>query len=177
MATVPPFTPGDALQQTDLQFLLTPPQSFTYQATPQAALANNVSTAVTWDTGAGAGISYDTDPTSWAAGSPTRVTLNTSGKWLFLVRMLWVANATSMRQIDLRKNSGGSGTGGTRIGIDIHQASASGSTTNGIAVEFPGLVAGDYVEVFALQVSGGALAFLSSNFPGAVGITATWQGV
>jgi hypothetical protein len=175
MATIPTFVDGTAVHATSLNFLLAKPQSFTYQATPQAALANNTSTAVTWDTGGGAGSSVDTDPTSWSAGNPSRVVFNTPGTWLVGVTVLWAANATSQRQLDLRKNSGGGATAGTRVGIDIRQASAAGSTSNQVTQMLTGIVVGDYVEAFALQLSGGALAFISSNFIGACSLWAIWQ--
>jgi len=169
VATVPSFQPGTALQQSDLLFLLTPPQGFVYQQTAQT-FTTGVGAAVLWDT-----LGYDTDPTMWSSG--TRLTLNTPGKWLIISSVVWVANATGPRQLDLRKNAGGSPTGGSRLVIDIRQATSSGAVSNTCAVMQSGFVAGDYIEAFASQTSGGNLNTLSTAGVGAVGLWARWIGV
>lgn len=174
MATVPTFTDGAVLHASSLNYLLNPPASFTYAASAQT-LTTGVSTVLNWDTGEGTGSSYDTDPVMWTVSAPSRITFNTPGKWRVTVNVLWVANATGNRQIDLRKNAGGSGAAGTRLLVDIIAAPSAGSATNNFTVVIPGIVAGDYIEAFGSQGSGGNLATLATNHVGAVGIWCRWE--
>ena len=67
-------------------------------------------------------------------------------------------NATGIRRIQIRKNAAGSASGGTLIGtIHIPTVTTSGVTTTVMYSRDAYLTAGDYVEVFVLQNSGGSL--------------------
>ncbi len=169
MATVPSFSDGGILHAADLNFLETPPQGGVNQATPQAALATGVTTVVTWDT-----LAFDTDTVMWSSGS--RLQLNTGGKWLFTASLRWASNATGYRFIDLRKNAAGSGAGGSSIANDTRPAVSGNITAQVLSIEWPGFIAGDYVELFGFQTSGGSLAFAAGAVWGAVVLTARWMG-
>jgi hypothetical protein len=67
-------------------------------------------------------------------------------------------NATGIRRIQIRKNAAGSATGGTLIGqTHIPTVTTSAVTTTVMYARDAYLTAGDYVEVFVLQNSGGSL--------------------
>jgi hypothetical protein len=67
-------------------------------------------------------------------------------------------NATGVRRIQVRKNAAGSATGGTLIGTThIPALTTSGAATTVVYGRDAYLTAGDYVEVFVLQNSGGSL--------------------
>jgi hypothetical protein len=168
VATVPSFTDGAVLHASDLQFLETPPQGGVYQATPQSFTTSTV-TAVVWDT-----LWYDDDTTMWSSGSTLQ--LNTSGTWKFTVNVRWAVNTSGVRYLDLRKNSAGSGSGGVSLALDTRNATSPNLTAHGLTCTAPGLVAGDYVELFAFQSSGGNLAFLTGSIAGCASLAGQWIG-
>lgn len=169
MATIPTWVDGTVLHASTLNYLLNTPKGGVNQATPQAALTTSVTTVVTWDT-----LAADTDPTMWTSGS--RLTLNTPGTWLFTVNLRWTSNATGYRFADLRKNAAGSGAGGSSVGAIVVPAVNGNATVLSLAIEWPGFIAGDYVELFAFQNSGGNLAFNSGALYGCAVLFASWQG-
>jgi hypothetical protein len=164
VATVPTFPPGDALQQSDLLFLLDQPGGGVYQATPQAALTSSVTTVITWDT-----LWWQNDPTVWASGS--RLTVNTPGRYLIVANLRWTSNSTGYRFIDIRKNAGGSGSGGSAVSTDVRPAVNGNATTHSASVILPGLVAGDYLELFGFQSSGGGLQFNTGSLWGCASLS------
>jgi hypothetical protein len=171
LATPPSFNDGGVLHAADLSFLESGPQCAVYQSTPQAALATATATLITFDTGL-----FDLDPTMWVIGTPSHIQFNTAGKWLVVASLRWATNATGYRVANIRKNSGGSASGGTYVGSDQRTAITGGSTSNLAIAVLTGINAGDYVEVFGQQASGGALALDSAGFVGAVGVYAKWLG-
>jgi len=168
MATVPSFTDGGVLHASDLQFLETPPQGGVYQASAQT-FTTAVVAAITWDTSW-----YDDDPTMWSSGSILQ--LNTPGTWKFSLNVRWTLNGTGVRYLDLRKNSAGSSSGGVSLALDTRNATNPNLTAHGLSVTVPGFVAGDYVEAFAYQSSGGNLAFTSGSIAGYANLSALWVG-
>jgi hypothetical protein len=88
----------------------------------------------------------------------SRVYVRTSGKYEIAAQVYFAANATGVRTGSVRLNAAGSGTGGTAL----VQTSQSALSTGGTALVFPvveaALVAGDYLELFGFQNSGGNLA-------------------
>lgn len=171
MAVIPSFTDGNPPHDSDFNFLLSKPTGGAYQTTPQAALVTGTSTLITFDT-----LWYDKDTPMWSAGVGSQLNFNTAGNWLVGAALLWNSNATGTRQLDIRKNSAGLSTGGIRVGVDLRNATSSGNVTNSLAVPLVGVVAGDYVQVFGSQNSGGNLALVSNNYVGAVGVWALWMG-
>lgn len=172
MATIPTFQDGGVLHGSDLAFLETPPQCGVYQITAQTFAVSGTSYLMSWDT-----LGYDTDATMWTAGVPSHITFNTPGKWRVKAQLMWLANTTGIRQVDIRKNSAASPTGGARVGLGFMQASSTASqvTVCQAEVMLYGIVAGDYIEIFGSQTSGGSLA-LYNNYTGALAVWCKWEG-
>lgn len=133
--------------------LLNLPRVKAYQGTtPTTAGTSGTAQLILWDTE-----QYDTDSMHSTSVNTSRITIATSGMYDIKTSLYWVANATGYRQIEIRKNSGGSAAGGTQIAQFRAATSPTSSAWVGGDVDEP-LVAGDYLECFATQTSGGSLA-------------------
>jgi hypothetical protein len=110
----------------------------------------------------------------WSSGSILQ--LNTPGTWKFSLNVRWTLNGTGVRYLDLRKNSAGSSSGGVSLALDTRNATNPNLTAHGLSVTVPGFEAGDYVEAFAYQSSGGNLAFTSGSIAGYANLSALWVG-
>ena len=120
----------------DLIFLSNPPRAKVHKVAAQT-LANNTLTSLTFVTE-----DYDTDTIHSNASNTERLTATTAGLYVVTASVFFDANATGYREIRLYKN----GSGSTWL---------NGALTTGLA-------ATDYVEVYALQTSGGNLDVLGS---------------
>lgn len=100
---------------------------------------------------------YDTDTMHSLVSNTSRVVANTPGLYDVKVIVSFVANATGYRAVDLRKNAAGASGGGTdivQVNIASFQAVAPTVVAFGFEVQ---LALNDYLELFAVQNSGGAL--------------------
>jgi hypothetical protein len=134
-----------------LNYLLAPPLVDLSQNVAQS-LPNNSLTAVAWDTEG-----YDSDGTHSTVTNTTRITFITPGWYQYDGAITFDANTTGYRLAAAYKNAVTYKTGG-RLPPSSSQTSipVSGSMS---------VVAGDYLEIYALQSSGGALnTFTSNNF-------------
>jgi hypothetical protein len=99
----------------------------------------------------------------WVTGNPTRLTCKTAGVYELGGNILFAANATGQRQLNIARN--GSWSFGELLARNLFQAVSSVGV--GTAVVTTGvfrLSVGDYVELLAFQSSGGALAAVSADF-------------
>jgi len=97
--------------------------------------------------------------TSWLSNN-ARLTVPSGLGGLYSIRasVTFPTNSTGVRRIQVRKNAGGSATGGTLIGTThIPALTTSGAATTVVYGRDAYLSASDYVEVFVLQNSGGSL--------------------
>ena len=121
------------------------------------SIANGGSPSViSWD-----GEAWDTQSVHSTGTSPSRISILNTGKGQVSGHIKYAANATGSRGVMIRKNSAGSSAGGTLLHEILLQAVATG----GHATSVPYIVedsftAGDYVEVFAYQNSGGSLGLV-----------------
>ncbi|HKZ40525.1 MAG TPA: hypothetical protein VJ044_06150 [Candidatus Hodarchaeales archaeon] len=120
--------------------------------TTNQSIPTNVSTAITfdvarWDTGG-----------FFVLGSPTRLTVNQSGKYWVFGSVAWDQNATGLRDIFFQVN------GSTVIVANAEQAVTAALFGNvqqaGALWDF---VVGDYVELFVLQTAGVAINVTTQN--------------
>lgn len=116
------------------------------------SLANGTTTVIPlqtelWDT---TGTMHD------STANTSRLVAPIDGRYLILANLGFVQNAAGRRICQVRLNAAGSGIGGTAISEENHMASPLGSTVIGTKFEYD-LVAGDYVEMFGNQTSGGPL--------------------
>ena len=133
-------------------FLLSPPRCSIYQTATTSMATSGSSQLILFDTEA-----YDTDTMHSTSTNTSRVTATTTGLYLVTAALGFAANTTGYRLAQIRKNSAGAVGSGTRVAI----ASASAVPTGATSLSFSAyvqLTAGDYVEMFGLQNSGGALA-------------------
>lgn len=120
------------------------------------ACADNTWTLITFDTQIALS-GYDVHSTST---NPSRLKVPTgkSGMYIINAVITFPANATNVRRLQVRLNSAGSATGGTLVGsTGIAAIATSGVTTSVVYSRIVYLTAGDYVELFGIQNSGGSL--------------------
>jgi hypothetical protein len=123
------------------------PVIFNYwqNATAQS-LANNTATAIAWDT-------YGADSDAgYASATPTRFTAAVAGWYSISGTAVFAANATGARTAQIAVN-------GAAVPFGFGQAAAAASVRTAISAEIIyHLAVGDYVELWATQSSGAALA-------------------
>lgn len=171
---IPTFTDGTVVHQADLAQLLDLPKCFAYNSAAFTAGVSGTAIVLTMNS-----TLYDTDATMHSTSTNTsRVFINTAGKYVFTTMAVWAGNATGYRQVDIRKNAGGSAAGGTRLWMGIKPAEVVTSLTENSAATAPiPMSVGEYVEVFLYQTSGGSLA-TTTGFVGAAGsISASFDGI
>jgi len=92
----------------------------------------------------------------------SRVVAQTGGKYEIVGQVTFASNVTGDRQVQTRINSAGAVAGGTLV-VLARTTAISGAlpvSTPPVTVD---LAAGDYIEMFALQSSGGALSVTASD--------------
>jgi len=115
------------------------------------SIANNTPTVLTFDTEG-----YDTDGI-YDAGSPTRLTCQTAGKYLIFALATFAYNAATGKRHIIRLKLNNTTEIGSAEGV-------SGGGNPGLtAVTTYNLSVGDYVEVTAYQDTGGALNIVSEG--------------
>lgn len=88
---------------------------------------------------------------------PSRVYIRTAGKYEINGQVQIVLNSVGYRAAQVRLNAAGSGSGGTQLALNVVDASSAALVSLPIPTVEVALTAGDYVEAFAQQNSGGAL--------------------
>lgn len=100
-------------------------------------------------------LDFDTD-VYWAAGTPTRLTAPRAGKYTVGCSILWDSSTTGNRSVYVVKN----GVTGTRLAGEQMAANASGILNIATTLN---LVAGDYVEFYVNQNSGGSVNVVATE--------------
>jgi len=128
-------------------FLLAPPRCRLW-STAAVSATTSTYTAMTWDSE-----DYDTDGMHSTSSNTSRITIATDGLYQLSGAIGWAASATGRRWQQWYKN-------GTTLGVDYSLIVNAGSSS---AIVCPAptvtvsLVAGDYIELFGWQDSGGSL--------------------
>jgi len=159
-ATWVPGTVGDATMNARIRdvfnFLLSPPRAYAYR---NADKSTTDAVDTLYDLDAELYDPYAT-PAHDTATNNSRLVAAETGIYVCYAQATWAANATGRRRLTIRKNSAGSSTGGTQVGrLDIPVVPA-GQHTSALAAPAQ-LTAGDYIEMFVQQTSGGALNVLT----------------
>lgn len=132
-------------------FLLSPPSCSLYNSSAPS-LTNNTWTLVTWDSE-----SWDNDSMHSTASNTSRLVFATSGTYLLTVNAWFAANGTGGRGVNLTKSGAGTRAASNVVLSDGGvQATATAETLVAATVLRP-FSAGDYVELWVWQASGGAL--------------------
>lgn len=161
--TTPTFTAGEKLTAAKLEqvcdaidFWALTPRCYVYQ-TAATALTTGVYGLLGFDTEVFDVVQSGDSPSHDNTTDNSRVYIRTTGKYEISGQVQFVSNPTGQRRCMVRKNAAGASGGGTGLGEFIDDASASTETALVIpTLEVP-LTAGDYLEVFARQSSGGNL--------------------
>lgn len=109
---------------------------------------------------------YDTSSMHDTATNNSRIVAPVAGYYVVQAQVTWAANSTSRRLLALRANASGNSAAGTQLALSTGQAMTTGAMSLQIYWEGP-LSISDYVELFALQDSGGSLNILA-------GVSTTW---
>jgi hypothetical protein len=141
-----------------LLFLLGPPRVGCYKS-GDGALANN-----TWDEINFNAEFYDSHSAHDNSTNNSRISAPESGLYDIRVSVEFEANATGSRRVNVRKNAAGNQASGTSLRFKVVNAvaGAGNETTVDLAFEAQ-LAAGDYIEVFCHQTSGGALNVIGAQ--------------
>jgi len=129
--------------------LANPPIAKMRNSTTQS-IPNNTSTALTWDTE-----DFDTVGGHSTVTNTSRYTVQAGygGYYLAHAAVAWASSATGVRDVWVSKN--GTEIPGSMITVEAPPAGVWSQITATIVGP---LVAGDYLEAFVLQTSGGALS-------------------
>ena len=159
MATIPPLTtwsvgelPTSAILNSRIRdainFLKSPPLAI-FRKTANQNTSSGTWTAINWDVE-----DVDTDGGHSNVTNNTRYTAQTAGWYLVTGQIHWTANATGFRELRFRKN----GSNTDLYGWNVMRANDSSEAADIQSVAYVFLAVNDYVEVQALQSSGGTLA-------------------
>lgn len=147
-----------------LNALLNPPICEVIQTVAQSI--PNAGTALLWDTEI-----VDTDGMHSTTTNTSRVTIQTPGRYLLGGAVCFTANATG------RRGSWWSVNGVALSGGEaIYASPSAGNPTTSARMRAIYLNAGDYLELFAFQDSGGALATSVAFGQQQASMTARWIG-
>lgn len=146
------------------KFVTSPPRVTVMLSAP-GSISSGTWGLVTWNASDGS------DYEGMRQGS--RVTIRAAGRYSIAAQVSLGASATGHCYLMVRKNSGGSATGGIAVVQQRIPAAASSQSSiiNG-AGEASALNVDDYLELFAWQNSGGALALNSG--PGETVMSVRW---
>lgn len=132
-------------------FLLGTPRALAYRD------ATASTTSASWSLVAFNNELYDSHGAHSTSSNISRLVAPESGLYVAFNQISWAQNATGTRRVMVRKNAADSETGGTQVAIQTLASAGSNLDTQvSVYVEVI-LNAGDYLQTFAYQASGGAL--------------------
>lgn len=137
-------------------FWATPPQCYAYHSAAQTL------TTATWTLINLTSEVYDIvqsgdSPSHDTSTNPARLYFRTAGKYELAAQMQFASNATGLRAAEVRLNSGGT-HGGTLLTTAVSSPTSGGVTSVTLPTTVLDYNAGDYVELYGYQASGGNLA-------------------
>ena len=122
-------------------------------------------TLVDWDSESGTG-SFDTDTLHDTSTNNSRLTATMAGKYIVMVSIVWEPTAGgTLRIVQIEKNSDGTHTDANAVAAMRTDVLTSGYVNPVFASCIVSLAAGDRVEAFVYQDSGGNLNFRGSTAP------------
>lgn len=103
-------------------------------------------------------------------GSPTKLTIPTGkgGKWLVGASVVWESNTVGAREVAIRKNGSANTGGGNAVEASSNNPTTVSTTT------IISLAAGDYIEAYVTQKSGGALNVIVNDSGSSGALTEFW---
>ena len=163
--TITTFTAGAVLTATQMNnmkavadFWALTPRCSVYQTSVTSVSNSAVNwTLLPWQAEVFDIVQAGDSPMHDTTTNPSRVYVRTTGKYEINGQLQVVTNATGYRAVHVRLNSAGSSSGGSQISLTYVDASSTTVCSVPIPTVEVALTAGDYVEAFAQQNSGGAL--------------------
>lgn len=181
MATLPvPRTWVNGVDKTDaatlnleirdaMTFLLKTPRVRAWRS-GSLSLTNNTWTVVPLNAE-----TFNTDNNHSNVTNPSRLTATTAGAYTVYYQCAFTSNVTGTRQVDILKGAGGLHTAGV-IQNNANATPATGGLVTTLSGTFEvEMSAGEYLEMFALQTSGGALTIPGVAFADTF-LGMYWQG-
>jgi hypothetical protein len=142
--TVAPAAWGDQIRENQ-EFLIDPPGCSVFHSTTQS-----IATATVVVLNANSE-NFDNDAMHSTVTNNSRITIQTAGRYLITAAVQWDTNANNDRQVLLRKN-------GVVQSIAANTQVRAGVGNTGFTVVATTIAAaGDYIEAFCRQTSGGNL--------------------
>lgn len=148
---IPVFSVGGQLHAADLNFLLAPPRAILRQTAVQS-LANTTWTVVSLDT------QDEASDCTTTTGAAAKVTINTAGLYHVSFDMGFSSSAAGERFTSITKN--GNSPAATAANALLLSSQAGGFAGAGTLASGAGLlrfVAGDFLQLYAYQSTGGVL--------------------
>lgn len=105
---------------------------------------------------------FDVDGMHNTSSNTGRFVAQRTGRYWFGCCIRWASDSSGYRGLQARLNSAGSGSGGTEL-AQVSQPPVNGTYTQQSLTSYYTLTAGDYVEFFGFQSSGGALNIEASS--------------
>lgn len=160
--TLPTFS-NTTLSASDLNaicaavdFWADPPRCNVYRATTQSVSSGSYD-LILWDAEDLDNVQSGDSPMHDLTTDTGRIYIRTAGRYELSGQVTWADNSGSTRRHRVRLNSGGSSSGGTLL-LETYQDPLNGTlTASPLPTIEHQLSAGDYVEVFAYQATGGSL--------------------
>lgn len=163
--TIPTFSAGAVLTAAQLNqvkstvdFWALPPQCFAYRSAALTITTSNVWQIIPFDAEIFDIVQSGDSPMHDNSTNNARIYIRTSGKYEISGACEFFANNTGARTAKINLNSGGSESGGTML---VTQTQDNTGSTTITSVSVPTVTvplnAGDYVEMFVRQISGGSL--------------------
>jgi hypothetical protein len=121
--------------------------------TANQSATSSIDTIITW-AGVSPAMTRGT-ALQWDSGASTRITVKTAGDYVIYAHLAWENNATGQRTLYIYKN------GANLKKIEVGNANTFFTQIEAV-FEHP-FVAGDYIEMVGVQVSGGALNALGAG--------------
>ena len=141
------------------------PRAYAYQSSSQTLSTSGTEYAVNFDAELFDIVQSGDSPMHDTATTNSRVYIRTTGKYRITSQITFSTNSTGFRQARVRMNAAGNPVGGTELGLSLQDAVAGNPSSVPVLVPIYQFTAGDYVEVFAVQTSGGSLG-LNVSSPG-----------
>jgi hypothetical protein len=161
-----------AATKTPLDFLMNPPRCSVAYKTGDIAtdiIATSTATLIPFGTEG-----WDTDSMHSTTTNPSRVVFNTVGLYQVSVFARFAFNATGYRQLNVRLNAGGNVSQGNTLTTFAQPAAPTTSTSISRTFDLNVTTAGDYIELFLTQSSGGNLVV--DNGERVTGFHVRWVG-
>jgi hypothetical protein len=173
MATIPSaytWTVGELVTAAKMNAYLRDAVNFLLSP-PYATLTH--STTQSFTTGTAAAVLFnsevaDTDNGHSTSSNTSRYTAQTAGMWKLDASTPWTSNGTGTRALSARTN-------GSTDNNATSMAAAAGTTAVPVSDRL-NMSVGDYVEVVALQSSGGNLTIVNSAY-GGQRMSLKWDGI